>query len=260
MKQFFSIKIHHDYEKNDSSWKASEDLSIIPARTSANYVKNNRLLFHEQPGLLDCYIEDDESLKKEIDILFFWVVCTNDNFYNYTEYPMKINFSAPYYYWSNTKDTESLQEPYLCDLHPGSPPKKGIGCIGILINKIEAYKSFNINFNVRKTYWVYNVYYKENQENWSYRIEDIIDEIDISNKNKKWAFEEVAKNKERIIFQSTEPIPYSKKATDRFRLNWDDSQKGPFKHEEKMTLPYPNCAYKMVNEDNKELTPVYIYI
>ncbi len=60
--------------------------------------------------------------------------------------------------------------------------------------------------------------------------------------------------------QSTEPIPYFNKASNRFKLKWSPKVETRFEKKQEMILPYANYAYKMVIEDNKELTPVYIHI
>lgn len=251
MIKFFSIAIRHDFDSNDSEIDFSNDLTIVPANTNKEFVKNNRLFFRNQLGSIDCYIEDEEEIKEEVEILFFWVVCNNANFFNYTAYPIDANFSTPNYYWSNSKESDDLQEQVFRNIPLETPPNKAIGSIGIIVNKVSSNKRFTINFKVKKTIWVYHIHLKQSQKEWTYKITD---------KKNEWVFTEILKNEESIVFESKDIIPFFKFATDRLMLSWTNNQPISFENEQTMVLPYPNYAYKMVNEDNKELTPVYIYI
>ncbi len=166
MKKFFSILINHDYDRVDTNTLGiSNDLAIIPASPNHVFVKNNRLLFRSKKGSIDCFVEEDEKLKTEETILFFWVVCINEAFYSYTAYPDHINFSNPYYYWSNSSIKTSLQQIDSCDLNPGLPPKQAIGCIGVSINDIEEPElEFTIDFKIRETFWEYHILRKEEHD------------------------------------------------------------------------------------------------
>jgi hypothetical protein len=270
MKKFFSIRINHDYDRVDTNTMgSSNDLVIIPASPNHVLVKNNRLLFRNQNGVLDCFIEDDDKLKGEVTILFFWVVCTNEAFYSYTAYPNHINFSNPFYYWSNSKIRTSLQQNDLCDLHPGLPAKQAIGCIGILINNIDASEKleFTIDFKIRETYWEYHIFPKKENDPFIntattkiayYIIDSYFEQKKVTN---HWEFIETPESKlEEIIYRSKVPLVYSKKARDRLKLIWGQEPKNPLQEDQEMILPYPNYKYKMVNKNNEELTPIYIHI
>ena len=217
MKQFFSLVINHEYDRVDENTRSvSNDLAIVPAITNDPYIKNNRLLFQVKTGGLICYIEDhDETFKNETPVLFFWVVCTNEAFYSYTDYPNHINFSDPYYYWSNSEESTSLQQNEFHDLGQGVPPTNAIGCIGISIIDIDTTKQlkFTVDFKVRKTYWEYHIITRTEQKDWKYKIEDAYGE---------WYFEQVENdNPSETIFQSIIPLPYFKKAKGRLELVWE---------------------------------------
>lgn len=268
MKEFFSIVINHEYDRIDQNTiEPSDHLLIIPASTNKEFVKNNRLWFRNQTGSLDCYIEDDEALKNEVDVLYFWVVCTNQEFFSYTDYPNDIDFSIPYYFWTNSEASTQLEESDYYDLHTDPPPKMAIGCIGISISELVEKKNFTIAFKTRRTFWTYHIMPKESQASWTYSIEDEFQQGQEAG-NKKWTFKEVSvvkeinsdQEKHKIIFQSTEPIPYFKKASNRFKLKWGPMVETHFEKPQEIVLPFANYAYKMVKEDNKELTPVYVYI
>jgi hypothetical protein len=270
MKKFFSIIINHDYDRVDTNTLGiSNDLAIIPARTSHAFVKKNRLLFRNQNGLLDCFIEDDDKIKSEVSLLFFWVVCVNEAFYSYTAYPDHINFSNPYYYWSNSRVRTSLLENEFCDMHPGLPPKQAVGCIGVLINSIDASEKleFTIDFKIRKTFWEYHVFPKQEQDAFTklakakiaYSIIDSYFEQKKADDN--WEFAETSESKSgEIVYRSKIPLAFSKNATDRLRLVWGQEPSNPLQEDQEMTLPFPNYTYKTVNKDNNELTPIYIHI
>jgi len=262
MKQFFSIEINHEYDRIDENTiDASDHLAIVPASSNSMFVKNNRLWFRTQTGILDCFIEDDAAVKNEVDVLFFWVVCNNPSFFSYTDNPADINFSNPYYYWSNFNSNNVLQQSGFCDLHPGQPPIDAIGCIGISITEINEHVKFKIDFEVRKTYWVYHITPNATQKFWQYKIEDSQEGNDNIVENVKWIFIKVSEEGEDpIIFRSKEPMPYFKKASDRFKLKWQSKEVPRLQDPRQMVLPFPNYAYKMVDEDNNELTPIYIYI
>jgi len=85
-----------------------------------------------------------------------------------------------------------------------------------------------------------------------YRIED---------ESTEWEFTRI-KNEDdtTIVFKSVTPIPYYKRASDRLHLIWEDPEKESFQQEQRKVLRFANYTYKMVNEDNKELTPIYIRI
>lgn len=268
MKSFFSIVINHEYDRIDKNTiEPSNHLSIIPASTNSILVNDNRLWFRMQQGFLDCYIEDDEAIKSEVDILFFWVVCTNPEFFSYTAYPDEINFSTPNYYWSNSEETSVLQQQDYYDLNLGKPPEMAIGCIGISIRDIVKKMNFTIEFKTRRTLWIYHIIPKESQLLWTYSI---VDEFlpELEEGNEKWTFEKLSvieqvnsdQEKPKLIFQSTEPIPYLKKASNRFKLKWGPKIEIRFEKDQEMILPFANYANKMVTENNKELTPIYIYI
>ncbi len=272
MKHFFSIFINHDYDRvSDKIRGVSNDLSIVPASTNELFSRNNRLWFRSQTGGLICYIEDDETLKSETDMLFFWVVCINESFYSYTDYPNHINFSNPYYYWSNSQEQKSLQQDKQCHLHPGKPPKQAVGCIGISIRDIETSKKleFNVDFKERKTFWEYHIMINEDPKEKKYEMID----LDFSQcednpsgesdtiKKEEWVFEKISdENASEIIFQSKIPLPYKKKARKCLQLEWGPKQESPLEDNQKMILPFANYKYKTVNKDNKELTPIYIHI
>lgn len=265
MKDFFSIVVNHEFDRVDKNTiEPSNHLSIVPADSNSLFIRNERLWFRTQNGLLNCFIEDDEAIKNEVDVLFFWVVCNDPEFFSYTAYPDNIDFLSPYYYWSNSEEHTLLQENDYCALHPGKPPRMAIGCIGISIEKLVNKENFIIEFNTRKTLWTYHIIPKENQLLWTY---DIVDESD-NHITDKWTFKKTSiineldsdLEKNKIIFQSTEPIPYFKKASNRFKLKWSPKEESDFEKAQEMILPFANYTYKMVNEDNIELTPVYIYI
>lgn len=269
MKHFFSIVINHEYDMLDDNTRGiSNDLAIVPASSNSIFTNNNRLLFRNQTGGLDCFIEDDESIKNETTNLFFWVVCINEDFYSYTDYPNQINFSNPYYYWSNFEENSALQTNDFCDLHPGQPTRKAIGCICISINNINASEKteFTVDFKVRKTYWEYHIITNASQDGMFHKIIDT--EFNANNERdfhsssiKLWEFEQIENdNPNEIIFRSTIPLPYQKKAETRLELVWGPEQKTRFEEDQKMILPFANYTYKMVNKDNKELTPIYIHI
>jgi hypothetical protein len=270
MKKFFSIFINHDYDRvNSDTLGISNDLIIIPADPNKTFVKNNRLLFRSQNGILDCFIEDDEAIKSEAAILFFWVVCKGEGFYSYTAYPDYVNFSSPFYYWSNSVTKTSLIENESCDLHPGLPPKQAIGCIGVLLNDIEETKKleFTIDFKIRETFWEYHIFREDNRDalrnsatsNTAYKIVDSYFE-----QNKAvdhWEFAETPESTPKeIIYRSKAPLAFSKKATDRLKLVWGQVPHNPLQEDQEMPLPFPNYEFKRVNKNNEELTPVYIHI
>ena len=272
MKQFFSIVINHEYDSVDENTRGvSNDLAIVPANTNMPFTNSNRLWFRAQTGGLICYIEDDEAFKNETAVLFFWVVCTNEAFYSYTDYPKNINFSNPYYYWSNSEAYNTLQQDDKCYLHPGRPPNQAVGCIGISISEIDSIEKleFTVNFKVRKTYWEYHIMINEAPEEKTYTIVDLAfapnsEQNNAENNNgniEEWKFEKISdENATEIIFQSKIPLAYTKKAQKRLELKWGPKQRSNLVEGQKMTLPFANYKYKMVNQDNKELTPIYIHI
>lgn len=272
MKQFFSIVINHEYDRVDSETRGvSNDLAIIPANTNEPFTNNNHLWFRSQTGGLICYIEDDEAFKNETAVLFFWVVCTNEAFYSYTDYPRHINFANPYYYWSNSEAYNTLQQDDQCYLHPGRPPKQAVGLIGISIPDIVTTEKleFTVNFKVRKTYWEYHIMTNEDPKEKTYTIVDLAfapnsDQNNAENNNgniEEWKFEKISvENATEIIFQSKIPLAYTKKAHKRLVLKWGPKQRSSHEKIHKMILPFANYEYKMVNLDNKELTPIYIHI
>lgn len=263
MKQFFSITIYHEYDKVSEEIKGvSNDLTVVPASSNNTLINNNRLFFRSQTGGLTCYIEDDETIINETDILYFWVVCINEAFYSYTEYPNHINFSKPYYYWSNSEGSTTLQQNEIGAKQLVTPPKHAIGCIGISVNNIDSAEQliFSIDFKERKTYWEYHIKFKHSQKDWTYNIVDTIDEGELNEENKKWEFLEISRDNETITFRSKDTIAYSKKASNRLKLIWSGDQDNRFEEEQSMVLPFANYAYKMISVDNKELTPIYIYI
>ncbi|MEM5567083.1 hypothetical protein WNY78_18320 [Psychroserpens sp. AS72] len=272
MKQFFSLVINHEYDRIDENIRGnSNDLTIVPARMNDSFINKNRLWFRNQSDRLNCYIEDDESIKNETDILFFWVVCTNEVFYNYTDYPNNINFYNPFYSWSNSEAHKTLQKDEQCFLHPGRPPKNAIGCIAILIHNIDTSEKieFTVDFKTRKTYWQYHVMTNEDSKDKRFAIMDLTfqsinNQNDLENKAnniEEWKFEKIPnENTTEIIFRSNIPLPYFKKAQKRLELEWESKQISNQQDNQKMILPYANYLYKMVDNDNKELTPIYIYI
>ena len=250
MKPFFSIAINHDYESTDSEIGISNDLSIVPASMTKEFARNNRLWFRNQAGSIECYIEDDEALKEEVEILFFWVICTNSDFYNYTALPIDIDFSTPKYHWSNTKESNDLEEQAFQNMPLEKPPKNVLGSIGIVVNKVSSNKRFTINFKARETFWAYHIHFKKSQKEWAYKILD---------KNNQWVFTELYKNEEVIVFESKNIIPFVKTGTGRLRLLWTPIG-SPFEEGQSMVLPFADCRYRMINDDNKEVTPVYIHV
>jgi len=278
MKQFFSIVINHEYDRVDENTRGvSNDLAIVPANTNGQYTNNNRLWFRSQIGGLICYIEDDEAFKNETAVLFFWVVCINEAFYSYTDYPRHINFSNPYYYWSNSEAYNTLQQDDQCYLHPGRSSKQAVGCIGILISDIITTEKleFTVDFKVRKTYWEYHIMTNEDPKDKTYTIIDLnfppteekqMEATHLANNTNTeldtaWEFEKISdENATEIIFQSKTPLAYTKIAQKRLEFRWGPKQKSNLVKGQKMTLPFANYEYKMVNKDNKELTPIYIHI
>ena len=274
MKELFSIVINHEYDRIDAApIEPSGHLSIVPANSNSILVNTNRLLFRTRTGFIGCYIEDDEAVRSEVDFLFFWVVCRNPEFFSYTDYPNEINFSKPYYYWSNHEGGTVLKERDFWDLNPGTPPKMAIGCIAISMTALMADRSFTIEFNTRRTLWTYYIIPKETQLLWDYSIVDeiFLEQEQVSTNGstvKKWVFKKILvdgalntdQEKHKLIFQSIEPIPYFKRASNRFKLKWGPKVESQFEKNQEMILPFANYSYKMVNEDNIELTPVYIYI
>ncbi|PTM04517.1 MAG: hypothetical protein DA407_12965 [Bacteroidetes bacterium] len=268
MKHFFSLRINHEYDRIDEhTFEPSNHLTIVPASTNSILVNSNRVWFRTQPGSLDCYIDDDGAIKNDVDMLFFWVVCTNPEFFSYTAYPNDINFSNPNYYWSNSEETSVLQQKDYYDLHLGIPPKMAIGCIGISIIELRDKTNFTIEFKTRRTLWTYHIIPKESQLLWTYSIVDEF-QPELDEGNKKWVFNKLPvidelisdQEKHKLIFQSTEPIPYFKKASNRFKLKWAPKDDTRFEEAQEMILPFANYAYKIFTEDSVELTPVYIYI
>lgn len=267
MKALFSILIDHDYDKVDADKPGvSNDLAIIPADSSAKLLSNDRLRFRSRSGRIDCYIETDGALLNEVKNLFFWVLCVDPAFYSYTDYPNHVNFSSPYFYWSNAKGSNVLEQKEACDLHPGKPPKNAIGCVGVTLESITDYQAFTIPFAVRKTYWRYHIVKSEPQDLITAKLQkaeefNIVDTV--ANQNElKWQFEKSSdpKTPQLIIFQSKTPLAYKKKAGDRLKLIWGPKNKNKHQEDQEMILPYANYEYKMVNKDNKELTPIYIHI
>lgn len=266
MKKFFSIVINHDYDRIDGNTSGiSNDLAIVPASVNHSFIKKKRLLYRNLLGGVDCFIEDDGEIKNEIDVLFFWVVCINEAFYNYTDYPDNVRFSDPYFYWSNSKVSTTLLEQEFCDLHPGSPPKNAIGCIGILINEIDVMEKlvFTIDFKIRKTFWEYHVFPKEfsksDKTKTAYHIIDAYFEQKQDEMN--WKFAETTESKpDEMIYRSKVPLAFSKTATDRLKLVWGQKPDNPLQEDQEMILPFPNYAYKTVSKDNKELTTIYIHL
>ena len=254
MQAFFSLTINHEYDRIDgqSNGVANDDLTIVPAASGAELIRSARIFFKVHNSKLICYTADAEGLKNKTDSLFFWVLCVNHAFYSYTDYPNDINFLKPQYFWTNAQNSTSLQHDEFQDPGQGEPPKNAIGCIGIAISDMDpaAPQEFTIDFKVRKTYWEYHILLRESQTDWNYRIADELGE---------WHFNLKAQTNKELIFQSETPIAYHKRASERLKLFWKDPGSA-LQNEHSMVLPFGNYAYKLVNRDNKELTPIYIHL
>lgn len=266
MKHFFTIELLHEYNKG-----FAEHLSVIPTYSLTQLVKNNRIAFRSQIVSLDyyleCYIKEDESIKNEVDSLSFWVVCNNEAFYNYTELDVNTSFYLPYFYWSNSNiESKKLITKTISDRigeidgnskklealnsYLNEAPKNALGIVQIKLKEVVEKEKLVIEFKVKKTIWQYNIILKDEQKDWNYKIED---------EKGEWQFKRVTEIEDKIVFQSTEPIPYKKDANSRLKLIWEP-ESPQFNNQQSMILPFANYAYKMVSEDNKELTPIYIYI
>ena len=252
MKHFFSIAIHHEYHKSNHTTGVFNDLIIIPAQSNDAFIQDNRLLFRYLENSIECYIEDNEALKNETDVLFFWVVCKDYGFYNYTDYPNHISFSVPQYYWSNSEDQTTLQQTQIGAQQLETPPRNAIGCIGISIHTIPVSENieFIINFKTRKTFWQYHIILNAETIDGNYQIEDNFGE---------WSFKRIDSDGETIIFQSESPIAFQKKADNRLQLIWGP-ETSSFNEKHSIILPFANFKYKMVDQANNELTPIYIHI
>jgi hypothetical protein len=171
----------------------------------------------------------------------------------------------------------SLHQDNQCALHPGRSPKQAVGCIGVSINKIAASEKleFTVDFKVRKTYWEYHIMINEDQKDKTYTIVDLKfppkeetqqEVTDLTNNTNTaldtaWDFEKISdENATKIIFRSKTPLPYAKKAQKRLELKWGSEQISNLERAKTMILPFANYQYKMVNMDNKELTPIYLHI
>lgn len=263
MKHFFTIELHHEYDMG-----IAQQLAVIPTVSEGRLIRNNSVLFRNQSGSLVCYIEDDESVKNEIDYLNFWVICNDNAIYNYTDLDLTINFYKPHFYWSNsnsedTKLKTSIISEKLKEIDGDEKaleffnhllieaPKNAIGMLQIKLGDVQRGNEKSVvEFKVKKTIWQYNISPKEEQKDWNYRIEDEMNE---------WKFKRLTEIKEYVTFQSTEPIPFNKQASNRLKLIWEPIESN-FEEEQNMILPFANYSYKMVSEDNKELTPIYIHI
>ncbi|WP_452223620.1 hypothetical protein [Lacinutrix chionoecetis] len=254
MKPFFSIEIIHDYDNG-----LAQHLSITPANSSAPLIRNNRLLFRKQLGSIACYIEEDKAIINDIESIGFWVICDNEAFYNYTEYGQDVNFYKPHYYWFNTEMeeissstiSEQKDDLKISEEQLHQAPKNAIGYININLSDVKDDTIFKIRFLTKATIWEYNIKLRPEHKEWDYSI---IDE------EGSWQFKAVSKDDEFIKFQSDTAIAYSKKASKRLKLIWTTKEESRFQEAQSMILPFANYTYKMVTEDSKELTPVYIYI
>ena len=267
MKPFFSIELVHEYDQGPAS-----ALTIVPAASNDTYLRHQRLWLKQGTGYLKAFIEDDESLKDEVDVLYFWVVCVEEDFYSYTEYPNDINFSVPQYFWHNEHDPLNLNHFMLDAESINNPPMGAIGLIGIYIKELPEDHRFSIRFNVRHTLWQYNIIPKASQRDWTYRVEDqykVIDKneaddampLGFDTYNKKWEFNLISHSEnEQLVFQINAPMPFMKRSDGRFVLEVTPPEGQQHLEKFEMVLPYATYAYKMVDENNIELTPIYIYI
>ncbi len=270
MKTIFSIALEHEYDRGNAL-----HLAIRPAISNEAFLKNDRLLFKGRPGHMECFIEPDEALKREVSELYLWVVCLDDAFYQYTVHPKGVTFSRPFFYWSNRADGPEELEASTIDEYirkkkredknivsisslAGPAPKNAIGCIGMTMDKLGSGEKFTIGFKVRESLWHYHIFPKAEQATWNYKIED---------QGQEWQFEPAGTGEHgTFAFRSTTPIPYSRRATDRLKLVWGTSGPSQFPREQQMTLPFADYGHQMMekkNKDSKEVvayTPVYVHI
>ncbi|WP_395062798.1 hypothetical protein [Flavobacterium sp.] len=250
MIHFFSIALRHDFNE-DPKIDFNNDLTIILATTNKEFVKNNRIFFRNQLGSIDCYIEDYEAINKQVELLFFWVVCNNVDFYNYTAYPIDVNLAIPYYYWTNSRESNILEEHKFQNIPIETPPKNAVGSIGIKLNNVSLKQQFAITIKVKETIWVYTIYFKQLHKEWIYTITD---------KNNEWVFTELSKNEDSIVFKSKETIPLFKLSTGRLLLTWINKESNSFKEEQSLVLPFPNYTHKLERKDNQEVSTVYLHL
>ena len=269
MKPFFSIEFKHKIDG-----KRTHHLSLHLANTQEGLLRNNRILIRQSPGFISCFIEDDEMITSEIYQLYFWVICTHDEFYQYTDFPSDTVFSDPLILWSNAEingsqlhssniedllDADELQVLLLDNdqnrslVHQaGKPPRNAIGCIALEAQKIEMHSAYYFEFDTKKTVWRYHINPRKPLDSWTYKIVDTKNE---------WNFDPVKEEtQDWITFQSREPIAYQSRASDRLTLKWDPSEELRFEEGQQMTLPFANYAHKTIDGDKTETTPIYIHI
>ena len=269
MTPFFSIEFKHRIDG-----RRTAHLALRLAAAQQRLVRNSRFLFRQSPGYLNCLIEDDESIVSELDHLLFWVICTHDEFYQYTDLPAAMVFNGPILLWHNAGSSEGLiasstpeelteanilksvllhkhQDQSLIDL-AGAMPANVIGLIAIDIRKIKKGVAYIYKFNAKKTYWRYHIHPRKPQDTWNYTIVDTMS---------KWKFDQIEEEAgDWISFQSTDPIAYQDKASDRLQLQWGPIGENRFEEPQHLTLPFADYAHRIIDGDEKETTPIYIHI
>lgn len=269
MISFFSIELLHKLDLGKTP-----HLRIRLAAAQENFIHNNRILIRESPGFISCYLEDDQSLAKEVDWLYFWVICTDDSFYQRTAFPSEIIFNRPLVYWTNSEVSgtsliinsiddlielgqhqvflfDSGQEKSLAH-RMGTSPENALGCIVLKTTSIEKGTVYTYEFQSKKTFWQYHIRLRQPAESWSYYIVDAKGE---------WEFRALdGESEEWISFESVAPIAYQNRASDRLTLQWDPDDELRFEESQRLVLPFAHYAHKTIDGDNREITPIYIHI
>lgn len=246
MKPIFSIEIQHEINNDNSGNNRINELALVPSITNKDLVEKQRILFRSGSEKINCFIEDNEMILDQERTLYFWVVCHNASFFNYTDFTLANTALSEFMYWSTTEDSLELKQEITPEKYNEKPPKNTLGLVKITLDNNVKNKKFTLNFKVKKTYWEYHIFFNVSKKDWKYTVKD--------SKN-EWIFTETSKNEHSFVFRSKSLIPFFNKVTNRVVLEIEKTPVLQPSDTFSMVLPYANPS-----KSTEKVSKVYVYL